>query len=51
MVESALRAHSSSIKVGRRQSKVPDDTVAKAGKRQAFIKEEVLVDIYNVSMI
>lgn len=45
--ESALRAHSSSIRSGTRQANIPEDVVQKAGKLQAFIKEEVLVGIYN----
>ncbi|KAF6152466.1 hypothetical protein GIB67_035534 [Kingdonia uniflora] len=45
--ESALRAHSSSIRASRRRTKVPDDNVPKTVKLQAFIKEEVLVGIYN----
>ncbi|KDP44241.1 hypothetical protein JCGZ_05708 [Jatropha curcas] len=42
--ESALRAHSSSV---RSNSSILDDIVPKVEKHQAFIKEEVLVDIYN----
>ncbi|KAJ0034162.1 hypothetical protein Pint_26139 [Pistacia integerrima] len=38
--ESALRAHSSSIRGSRRQPKVPQDNVSKPEKTQAFIKEE-----------
>ncbi|XVF84300.1 hypothetical protein PTKIN_Ptkin17bG0025700 [Pterospermum kingtungense] len=45
--ESALRAHSSSIKSSRRQAKAPEDNASKSEKLQAFIKEEVLVGIYN----
>ncbi|XP_010258477.1 PREDICTED: BAG-associated GRAM protein 1 isoform X2 [Nelumbo nucifera] len=45
--ESALRAQSSSVRSNRRQTKVPEDEVPKAGKFQAFIKDEVLVGIYN----
>ncbi|XP_042489367.1 BAG-associated GRAM protein 1 isoform X2 [Macadamia integrifolia] len=44
--QSALRAHSSSVR-GRRQENIPEDNVPKAGNFQPFIKEEVLVDIYN----
>ncbi|XP_031391208.1 BAG-associated GRAM protein 1 isoform X3 [Punica granatum] len=47
MVESALRAHSSSIRGSTRHTKNPDDSVSKNGNKQSFIKEEVLVDIYN----
>ncbi|KAK9288823.1 hypothetical protein L1049_017288 [Liquidambar formosana] len=46
-VESALRAHSSSIRGSRRQDKIPEDSVSKTGKLQPFIKEEVLIGIYN----
>ncbi|XP_048233851.1 BAG-associated GRAM protein 1 isoform X2 [Ricinus communis] len=42
--ESALRAHSSSIRGG---IKIPDDIVPKVEKHQPFIKEEVLVGIHN----
>ncbi|KAF2321930.1 hypothetical protein GH714_004629 [Hevea brasiliensis] len=42
--ESALRAHSSSV---RGSIKIPEDTVPKVENHQAFIKEEVLVGIYN----
>ncbi|XVF29575.1 hypothetical protein REPUB_Repub15cG0132900 [Reevesia pubescens] len=45
--ESALRAHSSSIRGSRRQTKAPEDIASKTEKLQAFIKEEVLVGIYN----
>ncbi|CAL9245741.1 unnamed protein product [Arabidopsis halleri] len=46
--ESALRAHSSSVKGGGKvQVKAPEDTAAVPVKFQAFIKEEVLVNIYN----
>ncbi|KAK0608024.1 hypothetical protein LWI29_024289 [Acer saccharum] len=45
--ESALRARSSSVKVSERQVKIPEDNVSKMEKFQAFIKEEVLVGIYN----
>ncbi|XP_021654509.2 BAG-associated GRAM protein 1 isoform X2 [Hevea brasiliensis] len=43
--ESALRAHSSSV---RGSIKIPEDTVPKVENHQAFIKEEVLVGIYNI---
>ncbi|KAH9783111.1 BAG-associated GRAM protein 1 [Citrus sinensis] len=46
--ESALRAHSSSIGGSRRQAKIVEETVTKPEKRQPFIKEEVLVGIYNM---
>ncbi|KAF5733930.1 hypothetical protein HS088_TW16G00371 [Tripterygium wilfordii] len=45
--ESALRAHSSSIKGSRRQPKIPEDSVSETEKHQPFIKLEVLVGIYN----
>ncbi|XP_077225261.1 BAG-associated GRAM protein 1-like [Tasmannia lanceolata] len=44
---SALRAHSSSVKGSRRQTKSPEDNIPKTEKFQAFIKEEVLVGIIN----
>ncbi|KAF8041537.1 hypothetical protein BT93_A0207 [Corymbia citriodora subsp. variegata] len=47
MVESALRAHSSSVRGSRRSLKTPEDSVSKTGKLQPFIKEEVLVGIYK----
>ena len=46
--QSALRAHSSSIKGSNRQSKISEQSVAKTEKSQPFIKEEVLSEIYNV---
>lgn len=51
MVESALRAHSSSVRGSRRSLKTPEDSVSKTGKLQPFIKEEVVVGIYKVSII
>ncbi|KAF3451047.1 hypothetical protein FNV43_RR07136 [Rhamnella rubrinervis] len=45
--ESALRAHSSSVRGNRSEAKIPEDIASKTGKLQAFIKEEVLVTIYN----
>ncbi|CAH8310386.1 unnamed protein product [Eruca vesicaria subsp. sativa] len=46
--ESALRAHSSSVRGGGKvQVKAPEDAVAVPVKSQAFVKEEVLVGIYN----
>ncbi|XP_006442783.2 BAG-associated GRAM protein 1 isoform X3 [Citrus clementina] len=45
--QSALRAHSSSIGGSRRQAKIAEETVTKPEKLQPFIKEEVLVGIYN----
>ncbi|XP_024044331.1 BAG-associated GRAM protein 1 isoform X5 [Citrus clementina] len=46
--QSALRAHSSSIGGSRRQAKIAEETVTKPEKLQPFIKEEVLVGIYNM---
>lgn len=45
--ESALRAHSSSVRGSLTQAQIPEDSVPKTGKLPAFIKEEVLVHIYN----
>ncbi|KAL8048936.1 hypothetical protein ABFX02_07G100400 [Erythranthe guttata] len=45
--QSALRAHSSSIRGSRRQSKISEECVVKTEKFQPFIKEEVLSEIYN----
>ncbi|XP_059655183.1 BAG-associated GRAM protein 1 isoform X2 [Cornus florida] len=45
--QSALRAHSSSVRGGKRQVKVPEETTPKTGKFQPFIKEEVVNGIYN----
>ncbi|KAA3485615.1 BAG-associated GRAM protein 1-like isoform X1 [Gossypium australe] len=47
IAESALRAHSSSIRGSRRRATAPKDNASKPEKSQAFIKEEVLVGIYN----
>ncbi|XP_040943789.1 BAG-associated GRAM protein 1 isoform X2 [Gossypium hirsutum] len=47
IAESALRAHSSSIRGSRRQATASKDNASKPEKSQAFIKEEVLVGIYN----
>ncbi|KAJ6833748.1 BAG-associated GRAM protein 1 isoform X1 [Iris pallida] len=44
--QSALRAHSSSIRGSRKQLEIPEDVV-QTGNFQAFIKEEVLVSIHN----
>lgn len=44
--QSALRAHSIS-RASMRERRVPVDNVPKAVKCQAFIKDEVLVDIYH----
>ncbi|KAK8703518.1 hypothetical protein V6N13_047174 [Hibiscus sabdariffa] len=45
--ESALRAHSSSIRGSRRQAMAPKDNASKPEKSQSFIKDEVLVGIFN----
>ncbi|XP_019189174.1 PREDICTED: BAG-associated GRAM protein 1-like isoform X1 [Ipomoea nil] len=45
--QSALRAHSSSIKGGNQLAQSPEESVPKADKFQSFIKEEVLSGIYN----
>ncbi|XP_044466803.1 BAG-associated GRAM protein 1-like isoform X2 [Mangifera indica] len=45
--ESALRAHSSSIRSSIREPKVSQDNVCKPEKIQAFVKEEALVGIHN----
>ncbi|PON77667.1 C2- GRAM domain containing protein [Parasponia andersonii] len=46
-VESALRAHSSSIRGDKSQASIPEDVVPQAGKLQAFIKDEALTSIYS----
>jgi hypothetical protein len=47
--QSALRAHSSSTRgMSKRLSEVPQASIAIAPKTQSFIKEEVLVSIFNV---
>ncbi|GFQ04340.1 c2 and gram domain-containing protein at5g50170 [Phtheirospermum japonicum] len=45
--QSALRAHSSSIKGSKRRSKISEESVPQIDKFQPFIKEEVLSEIYN----
>ncbi|KAG8375888.1 hypothetical protein BUALT_Bualt09G0006000 [Buddleja alternifolia] len=45
--QSLLRAHSSSVKGTKRQSNIPEESVAKTEKFQPFIKEEVLSGIYG----
>lgn len=49
--QSALRAHSSSVRGGELLVKVPKEAMVKSGKNQPFIKEEVLSGIYNVSIV
>ncbi|XP_024045319.1 uncharacterized protein LOC18050108 isoform X2 [Citrus clementina] len=46
--ESALRAHSSSVRGSTRQAKIPEETVREPKKLQPYIKEEVLVGICNM---
>ncbi|KAM5583983.1 hypothetical protein ABKV19_003715 [Rosa sericea] len=45
--ESALRAHSSSIRGSKSQAMIPEDIIPNTGKHQAFIKDEALNSIYN----
>ncbi|GAV66531.1 C2 domain-containing protein/GRAM domain-containing protein [Cephalotus follicularis] len=45
--ESALRAHSSSVRSSKRQAKITEDSLSRTEKLQAFIKEEALVGLYN----
>ncbi|XP_020261467.1 BAG-associated GRAM protein 1 isoform X2 [Asparagus officinalis] len=50
--QSALRAHSSSIRVGstgssKNQIQIPKEDLVQTGNFQDFVKEEVLVGIYN----
>ncbi|KAL1336904.1 hypothetical protein HN51_031336 [Arachis hypogaea] len=45
--ESELRAHSSSVRGNKILDKVPEESMPKTGKLQAFTKEEALVGIYN----
>ncbi|KAM7486657.1 hypothetical protein LguiA_002666 [Lonicera macranthoides] len=45
--QSAIRAHSSSVRGGKRQVKIPEESAPKSGKLQPFIREEVLVGIYD----
>ncbi|XP_040362305.1 BAG-associated GRAM protein 1 isoform X3 [Rosa chinensis] len=45
--ESALRAHSSSIRGSKSQAMIPEDIIPNTGKRQAFIKDEALNSIFN----
>ncbi|WOL16092.1 BAG-associated GRAM protein 1 [Canna indica] len=47
--QSALRAHSSSVRGTRRQIELPKEDAVGTMKFQAFIKEEVLVGIVNVN--
>lgn len=46
-VESALRAHSSSVRGNRSETDIPEDIVPNTGKLQAFIRDESLTSIYN----
>ncbi|CAK9179362.1 unnamed protein product [Ilex paraguariensis] len=45
--QSALRAHSSSVRGIKREAKVPEESALSSAKFQPFIKEEVLIVIYN----
>ncbi|KAL6655244.1 hypothetical protein ACP70R_006070 [Stipagrostis hirtigluma subsp. patula] len=45
--QSALRAHSSSRKSSKKETNVPEDCAALTGKLQPFVKEEVLVPVFN----
>ncbi|KAL0927474.1 hypothetical protein M5K25_001646 [Dendrobium thyrsiflorum] len=45
--QSALRAHSSSIRSSRKPVDIPEENVAETGKLQDFVKEDVLVGIVN----
>lgn len=49
--DSELRAHSSSVRGNRSEAEIPEDIASKTGKIQPFIKEEVLVSIYNVCVL
>ncbi|KAK8460157.1 hypothetical protein SEVIR_2G284900v4 [Setaria viridis] len=48
--QSALRAHSSSRKNSKKEINVPEDCAALTGQLQPFVKEEVLVPVFNVIM-
>lgn len=45
--QSALRAHSSSVRSGKGEARSPEEGVIKSEKFQPFIKEEVLSGIYS----
>ncbi|CAK9324847.1 unnamed protein product [Citrullus colocynthis] len=45
--ESALRAHSSSVRVSESTEKIPTDHLPKSKNTQAFIKEEVLASVHS----
>ncbi|KAG2644610.1 BAG-associated GRAM protein 1-like [Panicum virgatum] len=45
--QSALRAHSSSRKDSKKEINVPEDCAALTGQLQPFVKEEVLVPVFN----
>ncbi|RLN33390.1 C2 and GRAM domain-containing protein [Panicum miliaceum] len=45
--QSALRAHSSSRKNSKKDINVPEDCAALTGQLQPFVKEEVLVPVFN----
>lgn len=48
--QSALRAHSSSRKNSKKEINVPEVCAALTGQLQPFVKEEVLVPVFNVIM-
>jgi hypothetical protein len=48
--QSALRAHSSSRKNSKKEINVPEDCATLTGQLQPFVKEEVLVPVFNVMM-
>jgi hypothetical protein len=48
--QSALRAHSSSRKNSKKEINIPEDCAALTGQLQPFVKEEVLVPVFNVTM-
>lgn len=45
---SELRAHSSSKRTGQQKPKILEENIPKTDKFQPFVKDEVLVSIYNV---
>ncbi|ONM22874.1 BAG-associated GRAM protein 1 [Zea mays] len=45
--QSALRAHSSSRKNSKKEINIPEDCAALTGQLQPFVKEEVLVPVFN----
>ncbi|PHT78565.1 hypothetical protein T459_16617 [Capsicum annuum] len=51
MEQSALRAHSSSVKGCKKMEINQEESVAKIQKFQQFIKEEVLSSVYNIDVL